>query len=391
MQMNILRNIKHSVAQIAYEIIKIFVPIRKGRVLCEAYGGFQYSCNPKYITEKILSDCPNKFEIIWSFQHPDKITGLDDRIIKIKKWSAKEFFYLATSEFLISNIRLNDYGWGWRKRKGQKYVMTWHGSMALKRVEFDAEEHLPESYMRKAELDSKNIDLMLSDSSWCTNFIRNAFHYDGEILECGMPRNDLFFQLDKIKDCRRKVLRHYSISESKKILLYAPTFRFDKSLGNYIGEWDDILTALNKRFDADFTILVRLHPNMMNVVDPSVLMSQFDMIDATNYDDMQELLCAADVLITDYSSSMFEFAYLERPCFLYVPDAETYDRGFYFRIEELPFAQSKSIATLVEKIKYFDEELYREEVRKMYKEKFQSMQKSTACMTCLEWIRNSAL
>lgn len=388
--MLILRNIRHLLAQTAYELIKIIFPVKKGRVLCEAFGGLQYSCNPKYITEAILSDCPNEFEIIWSFQNPDKITGLDERIIKIKKWSVKEFFYLATSEFLISNIRLNDYGWGWKKRKGQKYIMTWHGSMALKRVEFDVADHLPVSYMRKAEQDSKSIDLMLSDSVWCTNFTRKAFHYNGEILECGMPRNDLFFQPEKIKSCRRKVLQHYSISESKKVILYAPTFRFDKSLDNYIFEWDDIMAALKKRFGADFTILVRLHPNMINVVDPSVLMSHFDMKDATKYDDMQELLCAADVLITDYSSSMFEFAYLERPCFLYVPDAETYDRGFYFHIEELPFVQSNSIATLVEKIKSFDVDLYREDVRKMYKETFQSKQKSAACMTCLEWIRNSA-
>ena len=130
--------------------------------------------------------------------------------------------------------------------------MTWHGSLALKRGEFDASEHLPKSYLEKAERDSRSIDLMLSDSRWCTYFIRTAFHYDGEILERGLPRNDIFLQADSLKKARSKVHQFYNVPDGTEILLYAPTFRVDKSITNYI-----FIIVLNSFFNTSlFTLSV---------------------------------------------------------------------------------------------------------------------------------------
>lgn len=385
--MSLVRVMRHFVAQMAYASIKAFVPVKKGRVFCESFGGLQYSCNPKYITEAILEKYPNDFQIIWSFQNPERIKELDETIIKVRKWSFKEFYYIATSEFIISNIRVNNYGWGWKKRIGQKYIMTWHGSMALKRVEFDAEDKLPSSYTTQALKDSKNIDLMLSDSVWCTNFMRRAFKYDGEILDKGLPRNDIFLQPDQITLVRNKVRKYFSLKDEEKVLLYAPTFRADKSIDNYIFNWDRIISALESRWPSTFKIIIRLHPNMMNTVDTSPMMTSRSCLDVTRYPDMQELLCAADVLITDYSSSMFEFAIKKGPCFLFAPDADSYDRGFYFRLDELPFPVSKDMNTLVEQICSFDALKYEVELRHLFDKVFKYSQMPDSSSRIVKWMK----
>ena len=119
-------------------LIRSFIPINKNLVLCESFGGFQYACNPKYITEYILANYPEEFHIVWIFENPMSIKGLDNRIVKVKKRTLKELVYINTAEFIFTNIRWNDLGWGWKKRKGQKYIMSgineiWNTSLHQKR------------------------------------------------------------------------------------------------------------------------------------------------------------------------------------------------------------------------------------------------------------------
>ena len=389
--MNILKKYWCFFIRFASTIIRLLVPVKKGRVFCESYGGVQYSCNPKYIAEYILENHSKDYQIIFSYVNPDIVISIDSQIKKVKKSSLKWFYYIYTSEFIISNNRMTNSGWDGHKRKGQKYIMTWHGSMALKCVEFDAADQLPISYLTKAEQDSKIIDLMLSDSKWCTSFIRKAFHYHGEILEKGLPRNDIFFQPNKINTVRDKVRQFYKIEDDKKVLLYAPTFRVDKSVDNYISQWDQIIATLKDRFKEEFIIMVRLHPNMMKMVDPSVLMTHRDVIDATQYSDMQELLCTADILMTDYSSSMFEFALMDKPCFLYVPDAETYDRGFYFQIESLPFPMCKNLEDLSKQILSFDEIMYKTNVNNLFDKTLGFVHNVSSCKELVNWMHTHSI
>lgn len=384
--MIILRITWHFFKRCVSDIIKLLFPIKEGCVLCEAYGGLQYSCNPRAIAEYLIDYCGGDYEVVFSFANPEDYNKIDGRIKRIKKNSLEAFLYINTAEFIISNIRLNDYGWGWRKRKGQKYIMTWHGSMGIKPIEFDVKECLSPSYMKKAEEDSKNIDLMLSDSIWFNELCRRAFHYYGYILESGMPRNDIFFNPEAVETMRAKVRHFYKIADDKKLLLYAPTFRKNKATDTYISRWDNILCALKDYYNEGFIVMIRLHPNMMKIVDASMLLTHKDMIDATAYPDMQELLCAADILMTDYSSSMIDFSLMGKPCFLYVPDEETYDRGFYFSISSLPFPIARNIKTLSEQIRNFDTDAYKTDVHKMLKEKFGHFQNGPSCPEVADWM-----
>ena len=149
--------------------------------------------------------------------------------------------------------------------------------------------------------------------------------------------------------------------------MYAPTFRRGNDLTPYSIDWSKVIPALEKVFDgAPVSVLVRLHPNLIGKADTSGLVAYENVMDATMYHDMQELLCVSDMLITDYSSAMFDFAMLGRPCLLYATDIEKYDRGYYFSFDELPFPLARTQEELISKLASFEREEYDKEVKTFF-------------------------
>jgi CDP-glycerol glycerophosphotransferase len=170
----------------------------------------------------------------------------------------------------------------------------------------------------------------------------------------------VFFR-DNVKE-RKKVCSFWNLPEGRKTVLYAPTFRADHSTDCYALGAAALAEACGKRFGGDWSVLIRLHPNIGS---KSVGLFPYDgntIIDATAYPDMQELLIACDMLITDYSSSMFDFALSGKPCIQFALDLEDYqkDRGFYFPLDALPFPMVQSNGELCELIVNFDEEAQRQ-------------------------------
>lgn len=335
-----------------------FTQVKKGRVMCWAYNFKQYSCNPRYLTEYLLKNNP-EFEIYWVFRKKVDISGIDSRI-KCVRFRSLEYYKLVNSaEFFITNSRTDPYRIYWHKRPGQKYLMLWHGGVALKKIEKDAEEKLGYSYVQKSKIDSKVCDLMTSSCRYQTDLMENKFWYSGEILKKGIPRNDIFFDMEQRASLNAKVRKLYSISSGDKIVMYAPTFRRGNDLSPYSINWDKVIPELEKVFGGvQVRVLVRLHPNLIGKVDTSGLVAYEKVTDATLYHDMQELLCVSDMLITDYSSAMFDFAMLERPCLLYATDIEKYDRGYYFRFDELPFPLARTQEELLSNLASFDRSEY---------------------------------
>lgn len=335
-----------------------FTQVKKGRVMCWAYNFKQYSCNPRYLTEYLLKNNP-EFEIYWVFRKKVDISGIDSRI-KCVRFRSLEYYKLVNSaEFFITNSRTDPYRIYWHKRPGQKYLMLWHGGVALKKIEKDAEEKLGYSYVQKSKIDSKVCDLMTSSCRYQTDLMENKFWYSGEILKKGIPRNDIFFDMEQRASLNAKVRKLYSISSGDKIVMYAPTFRRGNDLSPYSINWDKVIPELEKVLGGvQVRVLVRLHPNLIGKVDTSGLVAYEKVTDATLYHDMQELLCVSDMLITDYSSAMFDFAMLERPCLLYATDIEKYDRGYYFRFDELPFPLARTQEELLSNLASFDRSEY---------------------------------
>ena len=381
-----LNRIGKSFGNIFSLIIRCFTRVHKGRMMCWAYTFKQYSCNPRYLTEYLLENNP-EFEIFWVFKGNVDTSGVDKRIKCIRYKSLQYYLLVNTAEFFITNARTDPYRIYWHKRKGQKYVMLWHGGVALKRIEKDAESQLSYSYLKKAKIDSKVCDLMISGCRFQTSLLKEKFWYDGEILEKGIPRNDVFFDKARHPEMRGRICRKYGISPDSRIVLYAPTFRRDKSIEPYRINWSRVVPELRKIYGTEkVSILLRLHPNLIGKADASSLVNDESVLDVTRYHDMQELLCVSDLLITDYSSSMFDITMLKKPCMLYATDIEKYNRGYYFDFAELPFPLARNEEELIGNIRTFDSAAYEEAVESFFEKHIGLCEDGNASKAIAGWL-----
>ena len=367
-------------------IIRCFTRVHKGRMMCWAYTFKQYSCNPRYLTEHLLEN-NTEFEIFWVFRGNVDTSGVDKRIKCVRYKSLQYYILVNTAEFFITNARTDPYRIYWHKRKGQKYVMLWHGGVALKRIEKDAEAQLSYSYLKKAKIDSKVCDLMVSGCRFQTSLLKEKFWYDGEILERGIPRNDVFFDKARHPEMKERICHKYGISPDSRIVLYAPTFRRDKSIEPYRIDWSRVVPELRKIYDTEkISVLLRLHPNLIGKADASSLINDESVIDVTRYHDMQELLCVSDLLITDYSSSMFDITMLKKPCMLYATDIEKYNRGYYFDFAELPFPLARNEEELIGNIRTFDSAAYDESVESFFEKHIGLCEDGNASKAIAGWL-----
>jgi len=372
-------------------IIRLLFPVRKGTVMCWAYNFRQYSCNPRYLTEYMLDNEPS-LKIFWVFRKGIDTSSVDPRISCVRFRSLEYYRLVNTAEFLITNTRTDPYRIYWKKRPGQKYLMLWHGGVALKKIEKDAMDKLGYGYVRKAKTDSKIADLMISGCRFQTRLLRDSFWYEGEILEKGIPRNDIFFQKDSHELIRKSLQETYGISATDKLVLYAPTFRRDKSIEPYRIGWERVIAEFRRFFNDDnVTVLLRLHPNLIACTDVTPLLNSPHVKDMTRYHDMHELLCVSDVLITDYSSSMFDIPMLGKPCMLYATDISRYDRGYYFDFKDLPFPLATNEDELIRNIREFDQDGYKENVRRFFETCIGPEDEGKASESITEWIRSKAL
>lgn len=333
------------------------MPIQNNKIILWSNSFKQYGCSPKYITEYILEHYPNKFDLVWVFEPGANIPADLHKKVRIVYYFSMEYLKeLHTAKFVICNMRTGPAHY-WKKRSKQIYIQTWHSSLRLKKIECDAVDTLPSSYIEAAKEDSLKIDLLLSGCKLSTQIFRRAFWYTGQILESGTPRCDLFFQ--STPKIREKVFHYYNLPLDTKLALYAPTFRNNKRAETHGMDFEALKKALEEKTGAKWIIACRLHPNIREdaVTDGVTSMSR--------YPDMQELLAASDCLITDYSSCMFDMAIAGKPCFLYVPDLDDYirrERGLYFNILDLPFPACRNMSELNNAICRFEEKTYKQNV-----------------------------
>jgi len=347
----------------------------KSRVSFIAFSGRQYSDSPKRISDALLQLRPD-IEQVWAFNEPEKFAFLKEKGIKVVKYKSFQYlYYVMTSKVYVDNAEF----WSILKfRPGQMVLQTWHGGGAYKRVgghriDVNArEQHHAVEKMNK-------ITLFLSSSRSFTDFvIRGAYQYRGEVLECGLPRNDDL--LDPDPAAAGRVKQALGIAPEKKVLLYAPTFRNSHSLDLYDVDFPRLKAALERRFGGEWVILLRMHYYMAH----KAMAAKADfLVNATDYPDMQELLLASDVLLTDYSSCMWDFSLMHRPCFLYARDIAEYrgERDFYTPIESWPFPLAADNDQLEQVIADFDEERYRAAVDRHHAD-LGSTESGTAARQC---------
>lgn len=331
----------------------------KTRIVFFSYFGTQYSCNPKYISEYIQKNYP-EYEIVWGFKNPKAFSFLKKRNIKTARYMSPYFLHLClTSKFVISNSEIPSW---FPVMKRQVYINTWHGGGAYKRVGAAYQKETAGKQVR-AEIAREMPCTYVSSSKAFTDLtVHQSFHHYGTVLSCGMPRNDILVNQNK-PELNHKIRKHYHLPEDSRILLYAPTYRESKSADEYLFDCQAIRKALSERFSGKWFFLFRMHYFVMNQ-----LKDKSEYIDASKYPDMQELLYASDILITDYSSSMWDFGLTKKPCFLYATDLNQYDmeRGFYSDIHTWPFPLAENTEELISTIDNFDNNSYQENLAKHF-------------------------
>lgn len=325
-------------------------PIKHNRIMFQSHDkGMGYNCSPKYICEYLKTNYPNEYEIVWAFREPQKFKDVPG-IIPVKFYSLKCLYYCMTSHILVSNVVLPSFI---PKRKKQFMIETWHGH-AYKRLGLSVDGVTAKQKWNRL-VQSKSIDLFINSSDdFKRTVIDDSFRYTGDVLSCGMPRNDILLDPKLRKTVSEDVRKKLKLAEY--VILFAPTFRKNgkgESAKN-IMPYDDVIEALKKRTGKSVSFLVRSHH-----WDKGSEIKGTHIVDVSEYPDIQELYCAADMLITDYSSCMWDFALLHRPCILYVPDWEQYkneDRGFYFPLEDWPGIICHNKKELIDTVENLDDD-----------------------------------
>lgn len=351
-----------------YKMFYASKPIVPNKIVFDNYMGKGFGCNPKYVALKLLEKYPGQFDIVWLATKKNN-NGFPEgiRVVDYASRLAREEF--ATAKVWISNYhKISFIKKGMYKRPGQYYIQMWHGSLGIKKIENDVKGlTVNTSWLNMAKLNSYMTDYWISNSDFETAIYKRAFWDVENVLEYGHPRDDIL--LGDTSEARQKVAQTYGI-EGKKILFYAPTFREDYRLDCYQIDYLGLQKELAEKFGGEWAILVRLHPRVQKYA--SLVIPKNDTIfDATNYQDIQELLAAADCMISDYSSCIFDYVLTHRPALIYAPDLEKYntERGFYYPLEETPFPIAHDNFQLLEYVKNFDLPKYEKNCDEFLKEK----------------------
>ena len=325
---------------------KVFAPlkalkVKKNRVICISHrGGRQYSDSPMYITEELLRR--KGYEIIWIVNDRNAFRFLEEKGIRtVKHRSLQEIYYLNTSKVCITNLfRFPPY---LAMDPEQLRINTMHGGGAYKSLlSINVDSGTVSKY--DALLARHNINrcnLCLSGSRATSKSVyRKELRYRGEILEKGLPRNDSLLHPDP--EIVRSVKEHYGVED--RMILVMPTWRRDNSRASIEIDYRKLVQAFERNYGGRWKVMLRLHH--LAQIDISDLKSLYSdiLVDATDYDNPQDLLAAADFLITDYSSVIWDFALKKGPMILYAPDLDAYgeERGFVIPPEKWKLNMARS-------------------------------------------------
>lgn len=332
-------------------------------VFFEAYGGRSFACSPKALYLAMAEDERFAgFRFVWSFKEgacPEEFPACEEtslcggalasaasRTSVVVRGSREYFDALACAGFIVVNNRLPEYV---TPKSSQVYVQCWHGT-PLKRLGYDVAPEAGGALNTANELaqrfgmDARKWTYLLSPSAFASGHLADAFGLARErraavVLEEGYPRNDYLACVAKDQRLCTAARARMGIPKGKRVVLYAPTWR-DDSYASGVGYTFDCLLDLERLKELlgdGWVVLFRAHYYIANKLDFSGL--EGFVIDASAVDDVNVAYAAADALVTDYSSVMFDYAILRRPIILHAPDRPHYEhavRGFYFPLSEVP-------------------------------------------------------
>ncbi|GAA4185880.1 hypothetical protein GCM10022288_08630 [Gryllotalpicola kribbensis] len=309
-------------------------PLEKA-VFFESYFGNNVSCNPLGIDRALAASHP---EVTRYWSVADASVQVPEGAVRVIEGSAEWWHARATARLLVVNDWLRK---RWHKRPGQTVLQTWHGT-PLKKLALD-KSGLRLRSRAAALAESRRWDILLAQNPFSAEVFRSAYAFRGPIWNEGYPRNDIVAR----NEARDAVRARLGVAPEATVVLYAPTWRDDRP-----GAVDHLdVAAFARRVGPGFVTLIRGHSRTLQ---PGASVTAPGVIDVTGYPEISELYLAADVLITDYSSVMFDFTVTGKPIFFYVPDFEHYrdqTRGFTFDLFPVaPGPVTTSITELVDAV-----------------------------------------
>lgn len=364
---------------------KFFTKINDNYITFISFNG-KFTDSPRALTEYIHK-LDDKKEIIWLVNDVDN-PEIPKYVNKIKYDSKLAWDYYCKSKIIIDNVYcLHEFyqksntilskfkfkvGSFLKNKKGQYFYTTWHGTP-----------------IKKIGADSINSNIVDFSCPNTTMILNNKYTYDImnritfnriKIKLLGSPKNDILFD-DKIdiNDIKKKL----NLPLNKKIILFAPSFRTDsnnqqnvyKSGIDQINMMDikKLLKTMKDKFGSEWVMICRFHYYVEKEINWDELHSKYKdlIINGNEFEDIMEYLKCADVLITDMSSSIFDFALANKPVLIFFPDLQNYknnERGLYIDINDTPFAVATNFEELVDNIQSFDNNKYIDETEKFLKE-----------------------
>ena len=292
-------------------------------VYFESFYGRGATCNPRAIDAEVARTRP---ELTRYWGVVDAATPVPEGAVAVVRGTREWWEARASARWVVAN--------DWLRRQfdpqpSQVVLQTWHGSM-LKRIGLDR-PNVPVEKRRVIDAERAKWDLLLSQNRHSTDILRSAYAWEGPILEEGYPRNDPLTPGSTQAGDGAAIRAALGIRPSQRAVLYAPTWR--ENMTAMVAFLD--LERLAARLGPDHVILLRGHSRTVAF---GASVSMPGVIDVTTYPEVTDLFLAADGLITDYSSVMFDYSVTRRPMIFYVPDMDAYRdslRGVYFDLSEV--------------------------------------------------------
>jgi len=293
------------------------------RVVYSSFSG-RYSDSPRAIHEALVTT-GRPISHVWEAD-PLHRQGFPAGVDTVPAGSPEMVTALERADVVVSNTHLD---LDWEKAPGTVYLQTWHGT-PLKRIHFDV-RWAPEGRLERLTRDVRRWDALLSPNHASTPLLRGAFGHDGEVVESGYPRNDVLTG-PRGAVIRQRLRRELEIADSTTVVLYTPTWRDDLVLseGGQGFSLNLDLDEVNRRLGDDVVVLLRVHYLVSRHLE---LAGRPGVVDVSRHPDISDLYLAADVMVTDYSSTMFDFAVTGKPMIFFTYDLADYRdrlRGLYF-------------------------------------------------------------
>lgn len=361
------RKIDKIISLPAINIMARTIPVEGDKIMFITFRG-EYDCNAKWITQEMLNrDLP--YKIVWTIRKGVPENILPEEFTLVYRGTYEFYKHLASAKIIVDNGVSTSY-LGYKKKKDQILLETWHGSLGIKK--FSKNTVKDKIWVAAAFMEGAMTDYIISNSTFEDAVYREDYWKETRILKLGHARNDILCERDteRLKSIRKRIFKQYKLGEETKICLYAPTFRDDGDMRPYRINYENLKEALESKFGGNWVIFIRFHFRMLK----KIKRYKFGegVINASDYPDIQELLTCTDVGITDYSSWICDYMLTERPGFLFATDMAEYekkDREFFYPLDTMPFPLALNNKQLIHNILNFDNEMFVQKCRTFLQEK----------------------